>query len=65
MERLINSDSMVTQLWGPFSLRKPEDDGDMFSKMPVLKLQPCCTMSEKTIIIDTAVKASYTVNLLA
>jgi hypothetical protein len=25
MERLINSDSTGTQLWGPFTIRNPED----------------------------------------
>jgi hypothetical protein len=30
MERLINSDSMVTKQWNPITLRNPEDGGDMF-----------------------------------
>jgi hypothetical protein len=36
MERLINSDSTITQLWNPITLRKPEDGGDMFSETSVL-----------------------------
>jgi hypothetical protein len=28
MERLINSDSTVTQLWGHIALRNPEDGGN-------------------------------------
>jgi hypothetical protein len=31
MERLINSDSTVTQLWNPITLRNPEDEGVMSS----------------------------------
>jgi hypothetical protein len=36
MERLINSDSMVTRLWNPITLRNPEDGADMFSETSVL-----------------------------
>jgi hypothetical protein len=36
MERLINSDSTVTQLWGPITLRDPEDGGDMFAETSVI-----------------------------
>jgi hypothetical protein len=32
MERLINSDSTVTQLWNPIILRNPEEGDDTFSK---------------------------------
>jgi hypothetical protein len=35
MERLINSDSTVTQLWNPITLRNPEDGGDTFSETSV------------------------------
>jgi hypothetical protein len=35
MDRLINSDSTVTQLWGPITLRNPEDGRDIFSKTSV------------------------------
>jgi hypothetical protein len=36
MDRLINSYSTVTQLWGPITLRNPAYGGDMFSKTSVL-----------------------------
>jgi hypothetical protein len=36
MERLINIDSKVTQLWSPITLRNPEDGGDTFSETSVL-----------------------------
>jgi hypothetical protein len=36
MNRLVNSDSMVTQMWNPITLRNPEDGGDMFSETSVL-----------------------------
>jgi hypothetical protein len=36
MERLINSDTTVTQLWNPITIRNPEDGDDMFSKTSVL-----------------------------
>jgi hypothetical protein len=35
VERLINSDSTVTQLWNPITLRNPEDGSKMFSETPV------------------------------
>jgi hypothetical protein len=35
MERLSKSDSTVTQLWNPVTLRNPEDGDDTFSKMLV------------------------------
>jgi hypothetical protein len=35
MERLIKSDSTVTQMWNPITLRNPGDGGDMFPKMAV------------------------------
>jgi hypothetical protein len=41
MERLINSDSTVTQLGNPITLRNPEDlhlQGDMSSKTSVLTI---------------------------
>jgi hypothetical protein len=34
-ERLINSDSTVTQLWNPIIPRNNEDGGDMFSETSV------------------------------
>jgi hypothetical protein len=36
MERLINSDSMVTQLWSPITLSNPEDGGYMFCETSVV-----------------------------
>jgi hypothetical protein len=36
MEKQINGDSTVTQLWNPISLRNPEDAGDVFSETSVL-----------------------------
>jgi hypothetical protein len=36
VERLINSDSTITQLWSPITLRNPEDGGDTISKTLVL-----------------------------
>jgi hypothetical protein len=36
VEMLISSDSTVTQLWNPITLRNPDDGGDMFSEMSVL-----------------------------
>jgi hypothetical protein len=33
MERLIHSDSTVTHLWNPITLRNPEDGGDTLSEM--------------------------------
>jgi hypothetical protein len=36
MEKMINSDFTVTQLWNPITMRNPEDGGDMFSETPVL-----------------------------
>jgi hypothetical protein len=36
MERLINSDSTVTQLWNPITLKNPEGGGDMFSETSTL-----------------------------
>jgi hypothetical protein len=35
MERLSNSDSMVTQLWNTITLRNPEDGDNTFSKTSV------------------------------
>jgi hypothetical protein len=35
MERLINSDSTVTQLWNPITLKNPEDGGDMLFETSV------------------------------
>jgi hypothetical protein len=32
MERLVNNDSTVTQMWNPISLRAPVDGDDMFSE---------------------------------
>jgi hypothetical protein len=32
MERLINSDFMVTQMWNPITPRKTEDGDDIFSE---------------------------------
>jgi hypothetical protein len=34
--RQFNSDCTVTQLWVPITLRKPEDEGDIFSETSVL-----------------------------
>jgi hypothetical protein len=34
--RLINSNSMAIQLWGPATLRNPEDGGDIFSETSLL-----------------------------
>jgi hypothetical protein len=31
MERLMKSDSTLTQLWNPIALRKPEHGGDTFT----------------------------------
>jgi hypothetical protein len=36
MEKLIDSDCTVTQLWNPITLRNPEDGGDIFSETSVL-----------------------------
>jgi hypothetical protein len=36
MERVINSDSTVTQLWNPVTLRNPKDGGSMFFETSVL-----------------------------
>jgi hypothetical protein len=36
MERLINIDSTVTQLWSAMTLNNPEDGGDMFFETSVL-----------------------------
>jgi hypothetical protein len=36
MERLINSDSTVTELWNPITLRNPEYGCDMLSETSVL-----------------------------
>jgi hypothetical protein len=36
MERLINSDSMVTQLWNPIALSNLEEGGDKFSNTSIL-----------------------------
>jgi hypothetical protein len=36
MERPNNSESAVTQLWNPISVRNPEDGGDMASETSVL-----------------------------
>jgi hypothetical protein len=36
MDRLINADFTVTQLWNPITLSNPEDGGDMFSETLVL-----------------------------
>jgi hypothetical protein len=36
MEKLMNSDSTVMQLWNPITPRNSEDEGDMFSEMLVL-----------------------------
>jgi hypothetical protein len=35
MERMINSDSTVTLLWNPITLRNPEDGDDTFSEKSV------------------------------
>jgi hypothetical protein len=35
MQRLMNSDSMVTQLWNAITLRNPEDEDDMLSETAV------------------------------
>jgi hypothetical protein len=35
MKRMINSDSIVTQLWNPITIRSPEDGGVMFSERSV------------------------------
>jgi hypothetical protein len=55
MERLINSDCWVTQLWSPVTLRKSEEEGYMFSETSEIELH--VTKSKKASIIDTAVKA--------
>jgi hypothetical protein len=57
MERLINNDSTVTQLWNPITLRNPEDGGDIFFEMSVLTTAARYKVPED-IIIDTAMKAS-------
>jgi hypothetical protein len=57
MDGLINSDSTVTQLWNPITLRNPEDGGNMFYKMSI-ELDVHGMKSQKASIIDTAVKAS-------
>jgi hypothetical protein len=36
MQRLINSDFTVAQLWNPITLRNPEDGSDKFSTKSVL-----------------------------
>jgi hypothetical protein len=63
MERLINSDSMVTQLWHPITLRNPEDRGGMFSETSV-STRDTGTKSKKASIIDTTVKASQTASVV-
>jgi hypothetical protein len=36
MKRVVNSDSTVTQLWNPITLRNPEDGGGIFSETSAL-----------------------------
>jgi hypothetical protein len=58
MEGLIKSDSMVTQLWGPITLKNLEDGDDTFSEMSALT-RATWHKFHKTSIIDTAVKVSH------
>jgi hypothetical protein len=58
MERLNNSDSRVTQLCSPITLRNPEDGDDTFCVTLRFKLELHGTRSQKPFTIDTTVKAS-------
>jgi hypothetical protein len=57
MDRPINSDSKLTQLWDPITLRNPEDGGDIFFETSFLTRATRYKVPEDS-IIDTAVKAS-------
>jgi hypothetical protein len=63
MERLINSDSMVTKLWNPITLRNLKID-TIHSPKRRFELELHATKSQKTPIIDTAVKSSQNTILL-
>jgi hypothetical protein len=53
----INSDSAVTQLWSPVTLRNLEDGSDMFSETSVLIRITWCKVLQDMYIV-TAVKTS-------
>jgi hypothetical protein len=57
MKRHGNGVSAVTQLWKPMSIRTPEDGGSAFSETSVRNMLHSIK-SQKTYLIDTAVKAS-------
>jgi hypothetical protein len=58
VERLIDSDCTVPQLWAPITLRNPEDGGDMFSETSV-RTRATRYKDPKASVIDIAVKTSH------
>jgi hypothetical protein len=50
MERLVNIDSTVSQLWNPITLMDLEDGGDVFFETSVLTSATKCNVQKITVL---------------